>query len=221
LQQRDGQVVLTSDGSPAELSAFSGELQSRVSGGLAVEFQPPSYDARLAIVRTMVERLNVRMDGAVDEMIAKQAVGSARLLSGAVNRLVATSMAVKRPINVELAGTVLTEFARQNVAQVRLVDIQRAVCQVFGVESASLKSPSRSRRTSEPRMLAMYLARRYTRAALSEIGDFFGGRSHSTVASAQRKCERLISENSQLNVHDQPCPVEEALRRVETAMRTA
>jgi chromosomal replication initiator protein len=36
-------------------------------------------------------------------------------------------------------------------------------------------------------MLAMYLARKHTGAAYSEIGRFFGGRNHSTVISAEKK----------------------------------
>ncbi|HRV93197.1 MAG TPA: helix-turn-helix domain-containing protein, partial [Anaerolineae bacterium] len=37
------------------------------------------------------------------------------------------------------------------------------------------------------RMLAMFLARKLTQAAYSEIGDFFGGRNHSTVMFAEKK----------------------------------
>ena len=33
----------------------------------------------------------------------------------------------------------------------------------------------------------MYLARKHTGAAYSEIGRFFGGRNHSTVISAEKK----------------------------------
>jgi chromosomal replication initiator protein len=70
-------------------------------------------------------------------------------------------------------------------------------------------------------MLAMWLARRYTRAALSEIGDFFGRRSHSTVVSAQKKFDKLISAHGQMVVGDQVCQVEEAVRRIEAKLRTA
>ena len=38
-------------------------------------------------------------------------------------------------------------------------------------------------------MLAMFLARKHTQAAFSEIGEFFGGRNHSTVMSAVAKVE--------------------------------
>ncbi|MCH7752225.1 MAG: hypothetical protein IH898_08740 [Planctomycetes bacterium] len=92
---------------------------------------------------------------------------------------------------------------------------------MFGVEAGSLKSQRKSRNVAEPRMLAMWLARKYTRAALGEIGEFFGRRSHSTVISAQRKIEGLVSKGGELSVADRPCHVEEAIRQVEQALRTA
>ena len=35
----------------------------------------------------------------------------------------------------------------------------------------------------------MYLARKHVGASYSEIGQFFGGRNHSTVISAEKKVE--------------------------------
>jgi chromosomal replication initiator protein len=130
-------------------------------------------------------------------------------------------MALRKPITRELAEPALADFCRQHTPQVKLSDIQRAVCDVFAVESSSLKSGRKTRAVAEPRMLAMWLARRYTRAALSEIGDFFGRRSHSTVVSAQKKFDKLISEHGEMVVGDQLCTVEEAIRRIEAKLRTA
>jgi chromosomal replication initiator protein len=70
-------------------------------------------------------------------------------------------------------------------------------------------------------MLAMWLARKYTRAALGEIGEYFGRRSHSTVISAQRKIEGLVSKGGEISVADRSCHVEEAIRQVEQVLRTA
>ena len=72
-----------------------------------------------------------------------------------------------------------------------LQDVERAVCQLFGVDPEALKADSRARAVTYPRMLAMYLARKHTGAAYSEIGRFFGGRNHSTVISAEKKVARL------------------------------
>lgn len=221
VQARGGQVVLSSDRPASELQAVSAELAARISAGLAVAVDPPDYATRVGILRAMTTRMDVAMGDDVMELVAQQVVGSGRLLSGAINRLVAASMAARKPITLELAGGAVADFCRQHSPQVRLVDIQRAVCEVFGVESTSLKSQRKCRSIAEPRMLAMWLARRYTRAALSEIGDFFGRRSHSTVVSAQRKFDGLISQHGEIVVGDQLCQVEEAIRRIEAKLRTA
>ena len=221
LHARGGQVSLVSDRQASELPSVHADLASRVSAGLAVSLDPPDYETRVGIVRAMAERMQIPLDDGVIELVAQQVVGSGRLLSGAINRLVAASMAVGTPITVELAEPVIAEFCRQHSPQVRLVDIQRAVCEVFGVEASSLKSQRKTRAIAEPRMLAMWLARRFTRAALSEIGDFFGRRSHSTVVSAQKKFDKLISAHGEMVVGDQVCQVEEAVRRIEAKFRRA
>ncbi|QDT73944.1 chromosomal replication initiator protein DnaA [Lacipirellula limnantheis] len=221
VQARGGQVVLSSDRPASELQSVSAELATRISAGLAVAIDPPDYATRLGIVRAMTARMDVAMGDDVIELIAQQVVGSGRMLSGAINRLVAASMAARKPITFDLAGGAIADFCRQHAPQVRLADIQRAVCEVFGVEATSLKSARKCRSVAEPRMLAMWLARRYTRAALSEIGDFFGRRSHSTVVSAQRKFDGLIAQRGEIVVGDQPCQVEEAVRRIEAKLRTA
>ena len=219
LQSRGGQIVLASGVPVAELQAASPELACRASAGLAVALQTPDYATRIGIVGGMARRMNIELDAAVVELIARQIAGSGRLLSGAINRLVAVGMALDKPVTVELAEATLAEFCRQHVPPVRLADIQRAVCEVFGVESASLRSARKTRSVAGPRMLAMWLARRYTRAALSEIGDFFGGRSHSTVVSAKRKFDDLITAGGEIVVGDHACQVEDAVRRIEAVLR--
>jgi len=98
---------------------------------------------------------------------------------------------------------------------VRLSDIEKAVCRVFGLESQSLQSDGKSRRVSQPRMLAMWLARKHTRAALSEIGSFFGRRSHSTVISAQKRVDQWMAHDEPLCLPEQTWKIDEAVRRVE------
>jgi len=221
LHDRGRQVVLTCDRSPGDLQKVSLELVSRISGGLAIPIETPEFHTRLDIARQLAARLQVALDEETIALIATQVVGSARQLSGSINRLIATSLIQQRPITADMARTTLAEFVQENTPVVRLADIQHAVCQVFGVEATNLKSPRKTRSVAEPRMLAMWLARKYTRAALGEIGEFFGRRSHSTVISAQKKIEDLVSRGGQLSLADRPCHIEEAIRQVESVLRTA
>ena len=81
----------------------------------------------------------------------------------------------------------LRDMIRHTSSAVGLRDVERAVCQLFQVDAEALRSESRARALAYPRMLAMYLARKHTGAAYSEIGRHFGGRNHSTVISAEKK----------------------------------
>lgn len=45
---------------------------------------------------------------------------------------------------------ILTEYVQQITPTVRLADIQKAVCEVFGVEVTNLKSASKARTVAEP-----------------------------------------------------------------------
>jgi chromosomal replication initiator protein len=219
LQQRGGQLVLSCVGGPQQLQEISPELASRAAAGLSVAMDLPDYALRLAIVRDMAERCELVLAPAAAELIAQRAVGSARLLSGALNRVAAVSMAEGRVIDRALAERALEAFCREHAPQVRLADIQRAVCDLFGMEASALKSSRKTQSVAQPRMLAMWLARRYTRAALSEIGEFFGRRSHSTVVSAERKVDRLVSGGEEIRVGDRTCRIDDAVRQIEAALR--
>ena len=114
-----------------------------------------------------------------------------------------------------MAEQALADLIAHSGRAVRLPDIEKAVCEVFGLEPASLQSDVKGKRVSHPRMLAMWLARKHTRAALSEIGHFFGRRSHSTVVSAQKRVDGWMTSGQQLDLAEHHWPVDDAIRQVE------
>ena len=68
-------------------------------------------------------------------------------------------------------------------------------------------------------MLAMFLARKHTRAPLAEIGAYFGRRSHSTVISAQKKVTAWMAKAGAMQLDDRPVSLDETIRRVEERLR--
>jgi chromosomal replication initiator protein len=215
------QLVFASDRTLAELRPLGNELVSRLAGGLVCELQPPDFATRLDIVRRLAREMGVEFGDDVATMVASQITSGARELRGALHRLQAVSTAFQQPITPQLAANELAELAQQCSRNVRLADVEHAVCGVFGVEPAQLRSDRKGRSINQPRMLAMWLARKYTRAPWSEIGQFFGRRSHSTVIAAHRRMESLIRSQAEIGVSRETCGVEEAIRRVESALRTA
>ncbi len=213
---REGrQLVFSADRPPAELAELGPELTTRLASGMVCRIEAPDYATRLGVVALMAKRAGVDVPPDVQRLIASRLTCHAREISGAICRLRATSEALGRPITLPLAEEALGEMIRQHSRVVRLGDIQKAVCDVFGLEPASLQASGKTKRLSQPRMLAMWLARKHTRAALSEIGDFFGRRSHSTVISAQKRVDSWMAAGSPLHLSERTWQIDDAIREVE------
>ena len=164
---REGrQLVFAADRSPAELAELGPELTTRLSSGLVCRIEPPDYATRLGIVAPNGAADEAHVPAEVQDFVASQLTSHARELSGALCRLQATGQAMGRPISLAMAEEALADLIRHSGRVVRLADIEKAVCEVFGLEPASLQSDAKAKRVSHPRMLAMWLARKHTRAAL-------------------------------------------------------
>jgi chromosomal replication initiator protein len=217
---REGrQLVMAADRPPAQLAELGTALTTRLSSGMVCALQPGDREVRLAIARQMCTARKLEAPREVLEYIAEHMPGDARHLAGALHRLQATSLAHGRPIDLALAREALADLVRANQRAIRLDDVQRAVCEVLGMENAQLQSDVKAKSASHPRMLAMFLARRHTRAALSEIGEHFGRRSHTTVVAAQKKVAAWIAQHSSLTVNGRTWTVEQAIREIENRLQ--
>jgi chromosomal replication initiator protein len=220
LHRQGRQVVLSANRPPYELEELGPDVVARISAGLVCGLEPADHETRLGILKRLCGAAELGVSRGVLEMMASELPGDARQLAGAVHRLEAASMAHGRSIDLSLAQRSLADLVRASRRIVRLPDIERAVCEAFGLERNSLQSGRKARAVSQPRMLAMWLARKYTRACLSEIGEHFGGRSHSTVISAQKQVNEWMTAGTPLQLLHGECPIDDAIRRIEAHLRT-
>ncbi len=220
LMREGRQIVLAADRSVGDLNELGHELSARLSAGMVARMDAPDHATRIAIVRRRAGALGLTLTADVEEFIATHLTTHARELCGAINRLHATSRILNQPITRSLAEEALAEMIQQTGRAVHLDDIEKAVCEVFGLSQDSLQSARRAKSLSTARMLAMWLARKHTRAALSEIGQHFGRRSHSTVISAQKTVGDWVTKQSAVDLANKSCSVEDAIRKVEARLRT-
>jgi chromosomal replication initiator protein len=209
------QLVLTADRPPSELGELGRELVNRLQGGMVCAIDPPDHEVRLGIVRRFAADAGLELSSELQNFVASQVGADARGLGGAINRLSAMQSVLSEPLTLEIARETLADLVQHTARGVKLRDIDAAVCDVFGLDRDSLQSSRRTKDVTHPRMLAMWLARKHTRAALSEIGNYFGGRKHTTVISAQQKVGNWMGEQATLRIDDAQCSVDEAIRRVE------
>ena len=219
LLRNERQVVLAADRPPADLGGLGPDLTSRLTGGMVCRMEPADRQTRGEIVRRYARRNEISLSDEVLEMVASRLSDNARELFGAVNRLHATSLATGSPLSLAAAEEALSDLVMHSSRVIKLDDIEKAVCEVFGLRPDSLRSQRKVRSVSHPRMLAMWLARKHTRSALSEIGDYFGRRSHTTVISAQKRINTWMSAGGHVGAAENQWHVEEAIRRVESRLR--
>jgi chromosomal replication initiator protein len=219
LQRQGSQVILGCDRELDALAELGPDLVTRLRGGMNARLLPPDYDVRRGIVTAISQTRSVELPPDVVHYIATHMTRHARELLGAINRIEATSLMLGVPPTLDLAREALADLVRSSSRSVRLADVERAVCTAFGIEPGALQSGRRARSVSHPRMLAMFLARKHTHAALSEIGGHFGRRSHSTVVAAQKTVADWLTKGTPVILAETAWDVEEAIRRVEDILR--
>jgi chromosomal replication initiator protein len=209
------QMIVTASCHPRLLTKTSDELISRYLAGLVCRVELPDLDTRRSVLRQRAVRLQLPLDDKAVEFIVERFTGSLRELLGAANCLHTWHRMSGRRVTAGAARDVLARLERDCIRIVRISDIDDAVCRLFGVTSDRLKSAARSRDLTQPRMLAMYLARRLTRAPYSEIGAYFGGRNHATVISAERKITRLLDAQACICVSNEEWPLAELVTTIQ------
>jgi len=216
-----GQVVVASCHEPGNIANLSEELLSRLRAGLTCEVTTADYATRLEIARRQCHELGLPIEPAALNQLAATVSSGARELLGAIERLRAQHELLGEPITSSLVETTAGVVNGQTIRPMAMDEIQKAVCDYFGVDTKTLRSTSRRKSVTEPRMLAMWLTRKYTQAGWREIGDFFGGRSHSTVISAHRRIEKQMAGGTQISRGTSNCQLEDAVVQIETALRMA
>lgn len=186
------QVVITSDRPPKEILTLAERLTSRFQGGLVVDLQPPDLETRIAILQNKAEYENVKLPANVAYYIASRVKSNIRELEGCLIRLLALSSLSGQEVNEQLAEEVLKDLLCSN-SKITKQWILKNVIEEFGFSEAELKGRKRTQKLALARQTSMYLIRTFLNLSLTEIGQFFGGKDHSTVIHAIEKIEQLKS----------------------------
>ncbi len=192
------QVVLASDEHPKMINEFGESLINRFVSGMVVRVDPPNYNMRCEILRTISLRNRINLPEEVIAWVARRVTQNVRELEGAITRITAHTRLTGRPVDVSLAQEALGDLDRQLVAPVKPESVLNSVCNYFGLEMRELMSGRRQRTISLARSVAMYLVRKTSKLSFPEIAMKMGKRNHSTVISACRRIERAAAKNERL-----------------------
>ncbi len=192
------QIVVTSDRPPKEIPTLEERLVSRFEWGLITDIQQPDYETRLAILRKKAEKRQLEIPDEILALIADSVKSNIRELEGSFIKLLVHASVFKKAITIELAHDVLKDFIKQTPKKTSLSLIQKVVAQHYRVPVEAMKSKVRTARYVFPRQVAIYLSRELTNCSLTQIGDRFGGRDHTTVIHACQKISELAARDVSL-----------------------
>ncbi len=191
------QIVISSDRSPKDIPTLEERLISRFEWGLVTDIQPPDLETRVAILKKKIEINQVTVPDDVVYFIADRVKVNIRELEGALIRVVAYASLTNAPVNLKQAHTILKDMLSED-KKVSIDLIQKKVADYFDLRILDLKAKRRNKTVVYPRQIAMYLTRSLTDFSLPEIGEYFGGRDHTTVIHALDKIRRNLKEDNKL-----------------------
>lgn len=192
------QIVVTSDRPPKEIPTLEDRLVSRFEWGLITDIQTPDYETRLAILRKKVEKENIGIPDDVLAFIAENVKSNIRELEGSLVRLLVHASVYRSAVDLDVAREVLKDFVKPASRKTSISTIQKVVSQHYRVPLDSMRSKIRTARLAFPRQVAIYLARNMTAASLTQIGQRFGGRDHTTIIHACQKITNLLENDVSL-----------------------
>lgn len=195
LHQAGKQIVMTSDCPPRELKGLQERLLSRFKWGLTADLQQPDFETRIAIVQSKLVADGLHLADDLVQYIAHSVNTNIRELEGVLISLVAHASLNKQEVDLALAQKVLRHIVQEIDTEVSVDYLQKAVAEHSHVTLEQLKSKSRKREVVLARQTAMYLSKKYTNHSLKSIGDYFGGRDHSTVIHALQTINDLLDTN--------------------------
>ena len=199
LHEKKAQMVFTCDRPIKEIKNMATRLVSRLSNGLCIDLQPPSYETRVAILQKKIDLMGKTLSQDIIEYIAKNIETNVRDLEAALNKVFGYADLVEKKPDLEITKHLLKDVMDSGSLESISIDvIQKVIADNYQISVADLKGKKRDKKFVIPRQIAIYIARELTEMAYTDLGNEFGGKDHSTIMSAYNKIAEQIKIDSSL-----------------------
>ena len=200
LHDADKAVILSADRHPRDIKNLEDRLRSRFEWGLITDIQAPDLETRHAILQKKAMLDNLEIPDDVLYFIASRIDSNVRELEGALTRVVLQASLDQQSITVDLARRAMSgSYPEERSKEVTLELIQDVTASYFNITTEDLLSKKRSQDVAFPRQVAMYLCCTMTNTSTTKIGEYFGGKDHSTVMHARDKIAKKKDSDPHFN----------------------
>jgi chromosomal replication initiator protein len=191
-----GQVVLTSDKPPSEISKLELRLRSRFEAGLIVDVAPPDFELRSAIVQIKAEERGLKLDPDMVSLIAGN-IESARAIEGFLVRLFTDINLKGGELTIDNIQKIIGKNNGLEESKIKASpeEIVKTIAKYYSINKRDLLGESRARIYSRPRQILMYILRTQINLPYQTVGRIVGGKDHTTVMHAVDNIQLLASTN--------------------------
>ena len=197
--QKNKQIIITADKSPADILGFEKRLLSRFRWGLSADLQAPDKETRIKIINKKLYDNGIGfISDEVIEYLAYRIVTNIREIEGAIISIMAQSSLNKKQITVELAKQMIDKFVRNTAHEMSVDYIQKVVCDYFKIPVSAIFASTRKRDVVQVRQIAMFFAKKHTELSLAQIGTMCGDKGHATVLHACKTIENVRSTDKNI-----------------------
>jgi chromosomal replication initiator protein len=190
-------IVASLPSLPSQNPELTRALSSRLSQGLVVPVSQPGLAARIELVKQLAKHYGISaLDNAI-EAFADHVVGTANEINGQLLLLRALQGDQSDGQPIVLTPDSL-KLLTQETEGPTLRYISRTVAEHFQLTLTQIRSVSRRQTIVLARGLAMVLSRELIGLSYGQIGEYFGGRDHSTVMHACRKVEGMLGKDGEI-----------------------
>ena len=198
LKNAGKQMVFTSDRRPQDIPDLDERVRSRFASSMIVDIQPPALETRIAILqkKSQSEKKNI----GIEELtyIAERVTSNVREMEGVLTKVLFLSSLYDRKVDLAMCQEALKDYLVQACEDISVDEIIDCTCKYFDVPKAEVVSRRKNKDVVVPRQIAMYLIIEFTNIPLSSIGDYFGGREHTTVMHARDKISSLVNTDNKI-----------------------
>ncbi len=202
LYQAKKQIIITADKHPKELVSIEERLKSRFTQGLNVSVDSPDVETRIAILQKKALQKNFNISSNIINFMAENLNSNIREMEGALNKVVFyCQLNGKNKIedkDLDLVKDALKDELGINGHIISIDTIVDAVCSYFSVSKDDIKGNRRTNKIAIPRQIAIYLIIDMLSLPQQAIGNYFGGKDHTTILYARNKISDEMDKNSLL-----------------------
>lgn len=195
LHNKGKQLIFTSDKLPKEIDGITERIRTRLQWGLVIDIQKPDLETRMAILKRKAYELDLYLQDDTFQMIATNIQNSIRELEGSLIKLSAYADVMKVEIDNDIVSELLNFSDRDLDSTPTIESVAKVTSNFYKIPLVDLQSKSRTKHIAQARHIAMYLSQKRANAKLQEIGNFFGGRDHTSVMHGIKKITDVIKND--------------------------